>query len=165
MNNFLFISGWGFSKNIFNGPDNNFDAFDWQEVISNPTLIEDYLSTKKNIILIGWSLGAFILQNHKNHKNVIGAVFISSGLTFIKSQLNPYGVSEKLIYKMIKTASVSEKISLKILNSFTTRTMTPPLNHVITGNHQERLIVLKLLSQPNYPLQNKCFQFKHVNIV
>lgn len=76
----------------------------------------------ENVILLGWSLGAFLLFPFLNHSFVKGAVFISLAERFIKSEETPRAVNGEQLEGMKKDLENKER---ETITTFRTNCFSP----------------------------------------
>jgi pimeloyl-ACP methyl ester carboxylesterase len=96
--------GWGCSSEVFYNLKKYLHeeciVFPWESVLSENSQYEIIKQIDSGSIIIGWSIGGFGVLDMNLHKTAKHAVLISSGLSFSKSKVNPFGVPGHIIKKM-----------------------------------------------------------------
>ncbi len=103
----IFCSGWSFTESIFDRLITQLDLLpeqiiktQWQLGIEkNLHFIK--LEKHKQYILVGYSLGAFLLSQYLNEENVLGGIFCGLTASFIKTDLTPKGVEADVLSQMM----------------------------------------------------------------
>jgi pimeloyl-ACP methyl ester carboxylesterase len=114
----FFFPGWSFKKGIFSEIISKLNIeskiFPWDKYLSN-TGKKEIISELRSVdepILCGWSLGGYFCQELVSLTPVKHCILISCGGSFVKSQFNNYGTSEKVINLMITSLESQPELTL-----------------------------------------------------
>ena len=114
MPRWVVVSGWAYEAALWPSfssfPIDFFDFDTWMNLLEEQKIS---LLTRDQTILIGWSLGAFLLHPYSFLKSVKASVLISCAQTFIKSHQNPYGILSKGIDQMVLNLKQNKQNLLK----------------------------------------------------
>ena len=112
----IYLGGWSYSPQVFEIFEKKttytWQFLDWRETLDDLGAIERAIG-KTPCLLLGWSLGGFLLYPFLHHDNVKGGVFIAIGSTFVKSPSNPYGQEIEVLEKMIAAIKKNAQVVVK----------------------------------------------------
>ena len=110
------MGGWSFPPSVFAAirkkSNHSWQVMDWPVVCYGPDRIVAELD-KGPCVLLGWSLGGFLLYPYLDHHCVLGGVFLAIGPTFVRSPLNPYGVKKAALKAMINGLNKKPDVVVK----------------------------------------------------
>lgn len=113
------IAGWSFPPNCFDSLIHDghltWKVFDWQKILEDSSPIEKEIASSPPLscLLLGWSLGGFLLYPYLDWEQVRGGLFLGIGPSFARSMANPYGVEKQDIDNMIISIKRNPNLVIK----------------------------------------------------
>ena len=124
------ISGWTYDIDLFNFIDKAFPSqvtfIRWQSLLKDNADINDIqeklinritLENHKEIILLGWSLGAFLLYPLLKLPKITKAFFLSLAPSFVQTDEFPQGVSFQKLSQMKRQFDKIPEKTIKLFQS------------------------------------------------
>ncbi|HMA99434.1 MAG TPA: hypothetical protein VKS21_00470 [Spirochaetota bacterium] len=105
------VPGWGFTTGIMarlQVPE--LETISWTRVLEDKTIVP--VKLKQPAVLLGWSLGGFLLLPYITHQAVKKIILLACGGSFSKSRVNPYGADKKKIILMKKQVQHDQQQTL-----------------------------------------------------
>lgn len=151
------LAGWSYFPNVFKVFEKRANctwlALDWQHVLDSDLIKKEI--EKGPCVLLGWSLGGFLLYPFMKLTNVKGGVFIATGPTFVKSSFNPYGREIQEIENMMMAVEKSPSTVVKQFQRVS-GLVTTEANQVMEKNKLlEGLEYLRKVEAPCWSLNKK----------
>ena len=123
------ISGWAFQQEIFQFTKKSWkiEKYDFSQWLRMSQKEKVICLNEEEVLLVGWSLGVFLLHSFIPLPKVRGAVFLSAAQTFIKTSDNPYGVKKTILNTMKRKLQHDKP---RLLKDFYTKVYHPLKNPV-----------------------------------
>ena len=107
------LSGWTYSTGIFEKLKlEESISLPWERHIDDLDSLSEALP-RDPICVLAWSLGAFVALPFLAHDRVKGAVLIATGLSFCRSEINPYGAESLDMEAMRRSFDRSPESTIK----------------------------------------------------
>ena len=119
----LFVSGWGYGASCYEdvfGRDLVAYTFSrWLSLTEKDR--ERIFGMHERLLLVGWSLGAYLLASYSSLPSVVGMLWVGAGRTFCHCSVgpykNPYGVERDVLIRMRKNL-LDERKRDRVMESF-----------------------------------------------